>query len=239
MKIKKLVYRIAVVASVAAASSSAFAQFGGIVYDPSNWVQNNSSAIAAVKNEVNTAQALYQQVQSAISLAKSAAALKNITSMADVQQAMGLYTSLQNVDSQLASTLQRNMGMTQNLVAQYGASGLPWDQFFSSQTSIRTDERKATLARYDNINASLADTAAKRSQIVTQLGAVQGQTEALQTLGAALDVIIGQNQQIIVALKANSVSADNGAQRQEQSDAQLKAMMHQYQQQMRDSASKY
>lgn len=236
MKIKQFVCRLGMAATLAAASVPAFAQWA--VFDGGNWVQNNSSAIAAVRNEINTSQALVQQIRNAISVAKSVSKLGDMSNMANVQQAMNLFNSLQNIDSQLGSTLQRNQDLTQNLVSQYGASGMPWNEFIASQQRIKTDERAATLARYDNINASLADTAAKRSQIVTQLGAVQGQTEALQTLGAALDVIIGQNQQIIMALKASSITADNSASHQAQYDANVKSSERAFQQRLRDDANK-
>lgn len=235
MKIKKLVCGLSLAAAFVAPSAPVFAF---IVFDPSNWVQNNSSAIAAVRNEINTAQGLVQQIRSAIATAKSVSKLSDLSHLANIQQAMNLFNSLQNVDSQLSSTLQRNQTLTQDLVSRYGASGMPWDQFISSQQKIRADERAATLARYDNINASLAETAAKRSQIVTQLGAVQGQTEALQTLGTALDVIIGQNQQIIMALKASSVTADNNASREAQYGANVKSSERAFQQRMRDDANK-
>lgn len=236
MKIKNIVYSLSLAAALVAATIPAFAQW--TVFDPTNWVQNNSSAIAAVRNEINTAQGLVQQIRSAIATAKSVSKLSDLSNLANIQQAMNLFNSLQNIDSQLGSTLQRNQALTQDLVSQYGASGMPWDQFISNQQKIRADERAATLARYDNINASLADTAAKRSQIVTQLGAVQGQTEALQTLGAALDVIIGQNQQIIMALKASSVTADNNALREAQYRANVKSSERAFQQRLRDDANK-
>jgi len=236
MKIKKLACKLSLAAAFVAASTPAFAQWA--VFDPTNWVQNYASATAAVKNEINTTQALVQQIRNAIAAAKSVSKLSDLSNLANIQQAMTLFNSLQNIDSQLGSTLQRNQTLTQNLVSQYGASGMPWNQFIANQQSIKADERAATLARYDNINASLADAAAKRSQIVTQLGAVQGQTEALQTVGAALDVIIGQNQQIIMALKASSVTADNKANNEEQYGAQVKSSERAYQQRLRDDANK-
>ena len=232
---KKLVCSLSLAATVVATSTPAFAF---VVFDPSNWIQNNSSAIAAVRNEINTAQGLVQQIKSAIATAKSVSKLSDLSNLADIRQAMTLFNSLQNIDSQLGSTLQRNQALTQDLVSQYGASGMPWNQFIANQQKLRADERAATLARYDNINSSLADTAAKRSQIVTQLGAVQGQTEALQTLGAALDVIIGQNQQIIMALKANSVTADNNSLHEAQYGANVKSSERAFQQRLRDDANK-
>lgn len=236
MKIDKLVCSLGLAAAFVAASTPAFAQWA--VFDPTNWVENSASAVAAARTEFNTYQTLKQQIDSTISAARSVNKLSDIGSMANIKQAMTLFNSLQNIDSQLASTLQRNQTLTQNLVSQYGASGMPWNEFVANQQSIKSAERAATLARYDNINASLADTAAKRSQIVTQLGAVQGQTEALQTLGAALDVIIGQNQQIIMALKANSMTDVNSADHQAQADAQVRAKLHAFQQGLRYDANK-
>lgn len=239
MKMKTNFLKLALAVGLLSTAWNASAQFGGVVFDPKNWVQNNSSALAAVKNEINTARALVQQVNSALALARSTASLKNLTSLAGVQDAKRIYTALRDIDTQLSSNLERNQAITQTLISQYGASNQTWEEFSTARSRIADDERRATMDRFRSVNASLEDTAQRRQQIVGQLASVQGQTEALQALGASLDVIIGQNQQIIMSMQANAVAEQNRVQGPQQQAAKGEAAMRAYQKVMRDAASKY
>lgn len=238
MNIKTNLRKLALLTSIMATVPSAHAFFG-VVFDPTNWMQNTASAVAAVKNEVNTYHALIEQANTAMHMARSTSSLKNLASLAGVQEVAKLYTALRDVDNQLGLTLERNQALTQNTIAQYGASNQSWQQFLSAKSSIAADERRATTERFRAVNASLQDTAQRREQIVGQLASVQGQTEAMQALGASLDVLIGQNQQIIMAMQASAIAAENRAQEPEQLKAKTDEMMRQYQQRMRDAASKY
>jgi hypothetical protein len=237
MTIKKTLIACALALGAVLPTTSALAQWS--VFDPTNWLQNMTSASAAVRNEINTANALIHQAKSAIALAKSTSSIKNLAQLAGVEEAAKLYSSLRDIDTRVIGTLTRNQALAQNLNAQYGASNTSWDQFVSAKNSIAADERKASLDHYEAVNASLAETAQRRQQIVSQLSGVQGQTEALQTLGAALDVIIGQNQQIIMSMKTSSVVTDNRALDQQQDQSKGREMMHTYQQRLREAAAKY
>jgi conjugal transfer/entry exclusion protein len=213
------------------------------VFDPTNFVQNYSQAISGIKTEVNTAQTLIQQTQAAIHMAKSVKTIADVSGLAQVKESLNLYQQLKTVDGQLENDFQQSSQLTERVRAQYGASNMSWADFLSSSKQLDVQQRDTAAQRYRVINASIDQTSRQRQAIVSQLGNVQGQTEAMQTLGAAIDVLIGQNQQIISILAANNrvadMKQDAEATKTEKSAAEAARVMNSYQQRMRDAANKY
>lgn len=207
--------------------------------DPINLIQNTISARNAVQNEINTARALIQQINSAKDLARSTAGLKNVAGLAGVDQARQLYRALIDVDSRLGSNLDNNARLADDLKAQYGASNMSWEQFSASRSQIESRQRQINKDRYNAVAQSMEETSRRRQEIVSQLSSVQGQTEAMQTLGAALDVIIGQNQQIIAAMNANNRIQESQGQRNDADEQLAKNQRELYQQRLREAASKF
>ena len=207
--------------------------------DPMNLVQNTLSARTAVQNEINTAKTLIEQINSAKNLARSTAGLKNLAGLAGVEQARQLYRSLIDVDSRLGSNLDNNARLAEDLRALYGASNMSWDQFMTSRSQAETRQRQLNKDRYTAVAQSMEETSRRRQEIVSQLSSVQGQTEAMQTLGAALDVIIGQNQQIIAAMMANNRMQESQGQINDAQEQMVKNQRELYQQRLREAASQY
>lgn len=225
-------------------SLSASAIFGsGIVWDPTNWIQNNSQAIAGVKTEINTAKTLIQQTQTAIAIAKSIKGVADMEGLAQVKEALKLYKELQSVDSLLEKDFQQSAELTERVAAKYGASDMSWDEYLNSRNQIERQQRDSSAARYRAINASIEQTSRQRQAIVSKLGSVQGQTEAMQTLGAAIDVLIGQNQQIISILAANNKVAETKQDLNKadtvKSEKEAAKVMNDYQRRLRDAANQY
>lgn len=213
------------------------------VFDPTNFVQNYTSAVAAVKQEITAAKQLIQETQSAVNMAKSVKSIANLEGIAQVKEALNLYKQLKAVDSRLENDFQQSADLTERISAKYGASGMSWSDYLNSRSQLDKQQRDTAAQRYRAINASIEQTSQQRQAIVSKLGNVQGQTEAMQTLGASIDVLIGQNQQIISILastnranemKQNDKTTDD-ASRDEEADNQ----MNSYQQRLRDAAKKY
>jgi hypothetical protein len=236
MKLKSVI-RVVFAATAMITSTSAFAQW--TVYDPVNWIQNMSSARAAISNEINTTKALVEQVKAAKDLAKSTNVLKNVASLAGLDQARQLYRALIDVDGRLGMNLDSNTKLLDDLRAQYGASNMSWDQFTASRSQIESRQRQINKDRYTAVAQSMEETSRRRQEIVSQLSSVQGQTEAMQTLGAALDVIIGQNQQIIAAMMANNRTQESQGQINDAQEQMAKNQRELYQQRLREAANKY
>jgi conjugal transfer/entry exclusion protein len=176
-------------------------------------------------------------------MAKSVKGLADMSGLAQVRESLNLYQQLKTVDSQLENDFQQSAQLTERVKAQYGASNLSWTDFLASSKQLAVQQRDTAAQRYRVINASIDQTSRQRQAIVSQLGSVQGQTEAMQTLGAAIDVLIGQNQQIISILAANNKVAemkqDAEVAKTDKSQAEATKVMNSYQQRMLDAAKKY
>lgn len=227
--------------ALSAATLPAFAQWA--VFDPTNFGQNYLTATSSVKNELTTAKSLIQETQTALNMAKSVAGMGNLEDLAKVQQSLQLYKDLQSVDTLLERDFTQSSALTQRLTAQYGASDMSWGDYLKSSSQLQQQQLDSSAQRYRAINASMEQTASQRQAIVSKLASVQGQTEAMQTLGAAIDVLIGQNQQIISILAANNrvaeTKADLAVGKAANNDAEAARVINSYQQRMRDAASKY
>lgn len=219
------------------ATNFAFAQW--TVYDPINHIQNTSSALAAIKNEINSASALIQQIKGTIALAKSLESAGNLSALAGVQEELKLYNQLKNNDIQISSTLDQQIKLSSDLLAQHGASNTNWANFINQKSTSQSTQSKAMLEQANFINSSLASTAQRRQDVVNQLQNSTGQTSAIQAVGAAIDILIGQNQQIIAAL-ANKTKAESAA-IQINSNSNLNSIQinNDYQKKLLDAANKY
>lgn len=207
--------------------------------DPINLIQNTFSARAEIKSEISAARTLIEQINAAKSLARSAAGLKDLRGLAGVDKARQLYGALVELDGRLDKNLDESGKFAQDLRAQYGASNMSWDQFASTRSRMETNQQQASRERYASVARSMEETTRRRQEIVSQLSAVEGQTQAMQALGAALDVIIGQNQQIIATMVATSKEQAAKAapdQSQQQWAENQRAL---YQKRVREAASKF
>lgn len=241
MKIKLVLTHISLGLAFGMSWYSAHAQW--TVWDPSNFAQNYTTAIAAVKQEISTAKSLIQETQTAINMAKSVKALGNLEGLAQVKEALNLYKQLKALDTRLENDFQQSSQLTERVSAAYGASNMSWKDYLNSRTQLVKQQRDTAAQRYTAINASINQTSQQRQAIVSKLGSVQGQTEAMQTVGAAIDVLIGQNQQIISILassnRVNEVKENDKATDEKASDAEAARQNNSYQQRLRDAARKY
>lgn len=207
---KFLLKRGLIIASIAAGvfASPAHAIFGAfdIVLDPSNLVQNTASAVAAVKNEVNTANSYITQMQQLVAMGKSLKSVSGLASLAGVEQELALYVQLKSASTQLAAASAQSLELSQRLQAQYGASSMSWQDFLRSRAAIDQGNSKGLAAQYATVTNAIEQISVRRKEIVERLQSAEGQTSAMQSVGAGIDVLIGQNQQLIATLAAEGQS---------------------------------
>jgi len=217
--------------------------FAIVTYDPTNWVQNFASAKAAIRQEVTMAKTLIQETQAAINMAKSVKAMANMDTLTQVKTALKLYKELKNVDVRLEKDFEMASELTERIKARVGASPMSWEEYIKSKNKIDKQQRETATQRYRAINDSIEQTSRQREAIVAKLATVQGQTEAMQTVGASIDVMIGQNQQIITLLAANQKIADTNEtlKKVDVKKGEDEAVMtiNAYQKRLREAASKY
>lgn len=199
---RRIITAFAATATVVAMPAHALFGVGDIVIDPSNLVQNTSSAIAAIKNEVNTATALIHQIQSAINLGKSLTSVKGLASLAGLQKELDMYHRLKAAGTEIQSLMNRSLSLSKRLEGAYSASRLPWKEFAAYKMTTDKLASEAMLRQYESIDESLAQVASRRKDIVNQLQDSEGQTAALQAVGTGIDALIGQNQLLISSMNA-------------------------------------
>jgi type IV secretion system protein TrbJ len=221
---KGILGTLSLAAAIVTGPAHALFGVGDIVIDPTNLIQNTSSAISAVKNEVNTAHTYITQVQQLIAMGKSLQSVSGLANLAGVQEEYKLYVQLANVSTQLLGVIDRSKRLTESVQAQVGASNLDWKTFLTTKSDINRSRAMALSQQYQAIDRSMVEVAERRKQIVNQLQASTGQTSAMQSVGAGIDVLIGQNQQMISALQMQGRAEEM---RQEMDKATEKASFQQ------------
>lgn len=228
---------VVLAASLIATSSVSLAQWA--VIDAGNLVQTTVTAANSILTEVNTYKTMIEQVKSAIELAKSTASVNGLASLAGLQEEYALYTQLKNVDTQLLQYSNQSVQLSQNLKAQYGSSNFSWDAFIASRDSVDSNRNKVMLDQYKTVTSSMEKVAQRRQAIVNSLQNAVGQTSALQQVGAAIDVVIGQNQQVI-GMMATANELTRVKQEQHNNDArQISDMDKEYQRKLSEAAKKF
>ena len=200
---------LAVAGVVATAPVPAQAQFGGIVYDPSNYAQNVLTAARTLEQINNQITSLQNEAQMLINQAKNLASLP--------------YSSLQ--------ALQQNVQRTQQLLAQ--AQNIAFDvqsidqlfrQDYGNLSLNATDQQLITDARsrWENTVGGLQDAMrvqagvvsnidANRAEMSALVGESQGATGALQATQAGNQLLALQSQQLSDLIAVISSNGRAGA----------------------------
>lgn len=234
---KKILKSVAAALALASASIPAIAQWA--VIDPTNLIQNYISAIANIEMEISAAESVFQQTKTAIDTAKSIKRMVGVEGISDLNNSLRLYRQLQNIDGQIGSDLKAATEAVDRLSAQYGASNQSWGEFTRSRDGVIKGQRENAAKRFAAINASLEANASQRQSVLSQINTVEGQTQATQALGASLDIIIGQNQQLIGMLAADQKVKEIKDLNEEVEEVMAQKRYSEYQKRLRDSAAKY
>lgn len=207
--------------------------------DPVNLVQNTRSAISQIKTEIQSASALAQQIKATIHLGKSIASKQGLAEIAGVSKELQLYNELKNTDLDLKRYAEKSLDLSQNLLAKYGASEMSWTEFTLQRAKVNSLQNQVMVGQYKSLTASLDETARRRQVIVNELQSATGETSATQAVGAAVDVLIGQNQQMISALATKTGIETAKINEDEEMRKQWQKRMDDHQKKMSAEARKY
>lgn len=241
MKRLSRLFGATLIASLLTFSTSSYALFGvgDIVLDPTNLVQNTSTAISAVKTEVSTASSYIQQIKSTMELVKSTMSLDGLSKLAGLQDELNLYRDLKNTGEQLSSSIQVSQQLSRDMQANFGASNMSWKTFLESGARSDISRAQVMMDQFSTINKSIEKVSTRRQDIVEKLQSAQGPTQATQAVGAAIDTVIGQNQQIVSALGTQIANAAGDKMVQTDKKQAADAYYEAYQQKLRDASTKY
>lgn len=208
----------------------AYAQFGGIVYDPSNYAQNVLTAARTLEQINNQIRQLQNQAASLINEARNLASLPTSV-LAPLQQqirqtqqliaqAQGMATSVQQLQTQFESQY-KNLNLTGSQAAMVQGAETRWQ----NSVAAFEDALKVQAGAVGNIEGT-------RQSIETLLTASQSATGALQAAQAGNQLLAVQSQQLadltatMATLgRAQSLDAANAAAAKAQAREQLRRFL--------------
>lgn len=209
------------------------------VIDPTNLVQNTSTALSSVKTEVSTAGTYVEQLKANIQLVRSTLSMDGLADLTGMQAEMATLKDLISANSTLTSAIQQSQQLSTDVRAQFGASNFSWKSFLQSTSSNDLQRAQWLMDKFGSINKSIESAASRRQAIVGKLQDAQGATQATQAVGAAVDVVIGQNQQVISALGTQIANAAADKTEKVQAKQFSDDRYQQYQDSMKAAADKY
>lgn len=208
----------------------AYAQFGGIVYDPSNYAQNVLTAARTLEQINNQIRQLQNQATSLINEARNLASLPTSVlaplqqqirqTQALIAQAQGMATSVQQLQTQFESQY-KNLNLTGSQAAMVQGAEARWQ----NSVAAFEDALKVQAGAVGNIEGT-------RQSIETLLTASQSATGALQAAQAGNQLLAVQSQQLadltatMATLgRAQSLDAANAAAAKAQAREQLRRFL--------------
>ncbi|WP_374330613.1 P-type conjugative transfer protein TrbJ [Aestuariivirga sp.] len=175
-------------------ATPAYAQFGGIVFDPSNYAQNVLTAARSLQQITNQITSLQNQAQSLINQARNLASLP-YSAIQQLQQSVQRTQSLLSQAQNIAYDVQ---SIDRAFQLKYGSTAMS-----ASDTQLIADAR----ARWQNTVGGLQDAMrvqagvvdnidTNRTQMSALIGQSQGATGALQAAQAGNQLLALQAQQL-------------------------------------------
>ena len=185
---------VAPVALTPMLATPAYAQFGGIVFDPSNYAQNVLTAARSLQQITNQITSLQNQAQSLINQARNLASLP-YSALQQLQQSVQRTQSLLSQAQNIAYDVQ---SIDRAFQLKYGSTAMS-----ASDTQLIADAR----ARWQNTVGGLQDAMrvqagvvgnidTNRTQMSALIGQSQGATGALQAAQAGNQLLALQAQQL-------------------------------------------
>lgn len=194
------------------AGTEAHAGGGGIVFDPTNWIQTSVTAASTVKQEAIAVANAARTVQMVINSGKMIQLRElGISDLAQAEQMVAQIGRLNGADDALLQALGKKTDFIGDVTALYGASQTNNFGSFVNGITQRAALGNANAAnlinKHEALNQGIQIAQQKRLKIANEIGNVPGATQAIQVATAALDTLIEQNQLQSAAVSAQLASA--------------------------------
>ncbi len=183
--------------------------FGGIVFDPTNYTQNLTSALTAVRQEsqmlrdyLNQVQQLRAQIQAAKNLRRDVIAGELSRISGDAAKAKSLIGSNQDMERHLLSQreLFESLSRLQKLRNQNPKDFLEGElRGFQAGQEASTRRLNAAKDNAEFIN----QVNQRREKIASTMSTDQSLTQAVQSNSQLLSLLVSQNNQVITGLAKN------------------------------------
>ncbi len=210
---RKTLAAFVVAACLGLSAMPAFASSWHNIYDSNQYTQNYIKAVKTLEISITEAEKLLVIKQQATPLTQDAtASLEKLDAMTELEQEVELTNALISADRQMLGTVNRAIALFETLKSQWGTSDLSFDAFCGALAGSANQRDQALVKSFQASTQEMAQVAARRGQIIQALGGAIGQTQAIQAVGAAIDVLVGQQQQILNLMTveaADAVAKDN------------------------------
>lgn len=210
------------------------------VWDPTNFVQNLITATNSVLTEANTYKTMIENTKQTIALARQVSSLNGLAELAGMSEELALFQDLYRTSMQLHQTLQDSRNVYSNLESQWGASNFTWENFLRGQSNVSTGRVNSMILQFENAGRSVERVAARRQALLQkaqEAGHNESMMQVTQVVSAQLDMIAGQNQQVVQMMANNmAVEAGKEEERIKAEDFSWK-VQRERQQKMRNSAT--
>lgn len=170
------------------------AQFGGIVFDPSNYAQNVLTAARSLEQVNNQIRQIENQAQSLVNQAKNLASLP-VSTLSTLQQQIGQTRQLLAAAQRIAYNVEDIQGA---FAQRYNGANLPASQS-QMVTGAEARWRDSVAAFEDALRVqagAVSNLAGTRSSVDTLVTASQSATGALQAAQASNQLLAVQSQQL-------------------------------------------
>lgn len=209
------------------------------VWDPSNWAQNVITARNAVMTEANTFSTMVESTRQTAAMIRSVSSLNGLSSLAGVSEELALFQELASNAMQLYSIMGQAQHLYNDLQSQYGASGFTWQAFLANRASNTMTRADNMMTQFQTVNQSLQRVSQRRAvllQKAQEAGVNESMMQVTQVVSGQLDMIAGQNQQV-VSMMANKMAEDATEKvEREKSEGVAERMNREYQGRLRQSA---
>ena len=211
-------------------SSRAFSLFGGggglggIVYDPTNFIQTSISAGEAVKQTALQVQAEIQRLQQLSAELQQLKTLPQEVVQQTLKDSLQQITVLQQGSALMASISTEVDGIKQlysSRLRQMAALGLsPSDylQYEIQLAQLQTKNQNALMDQDQQVLAGVQRSMDRLQSLQAQIPASSGVHQSMQTANQYLDVLAGQSLQLL-QLTASQAAAINNRQQLQDSNA--------------------
>lgn len=207
LKVKKMPKRklpkLVVLLALSAATAPTFAGGGGIVFDPTNFMENIQTAIHTLSQEQLEIESAVREVQMLGNSVKNAgntvSNLTGITSIVGADQSISGLMNQWNVDKSLITQLGGEGNFVQGVMTQYAAnpsSGnfTSYIQNLAGQSAAGQQNATSLISNYTNMSNELQKTMQQRQAIATQNTGLLGTNDSIAITNASLDNISEINQ---------------------------------------------
>jgi len=173
---------------------------GGIVFDPTNFMQNIQTAASSVKSELLAVESAIREIQMLQNSVKNAAnTVIGLTGIGDLGASLASLQQQWDVDKQLIGELGGQAQFVSNVMAQFGASGtggnfMNYVQSLAKSAQLGQQNAKSLFSNYTNLTSELQKTIGQRAAIAAKNSGSIGTNDAIRLTNASLDNLAEINQ---------------------------------------------